>query len=120
MAQDYSEWLKQETKRNNELLESHSSALRRLNGLMSQSPSEDEKIDSSPAQELPDGIRWEDAPEWAMFLAKDRDDKGRDTIWCDTYSYTYTDFFKKFSFHSTNRFGGLSSVDIIATRPEGI
>lgn len=119
MAQDYSEWLKQETKRNEELLNAHSSALKRLNDLMVQSSSEEENVDSGRGEELPDGLKWEDAPEWAMFLAKDRDNKGRDTIWCDTHSYTYTDFFNKFSFHSTSRFCGLGSVEIIATRPEG-
>jgi len=120
MAQDYAEWLKQETKRNDELLNAHSTALRRLNGLMVQSPSEEENVDSGREEELPDGLKWEDAPEWAMFLAKDKDEGGRELIWCDSQSYEYVDFSNKFTFHSTSRFDGLSSVDVIATRPEEV
>lgn len=89
MAQDYSEWLKQETKRNNELLESHSAALSSLNKSMVQSPSEDEKVGSSPAQELPDGIRWEDVPEWANMLGKSLDDGGKELVWCNSHKYIY-------------------------------
>lgn len=44
MAQDYSEWLKQETKRNDELLNAHSTALRRLNNLLIQSQPEEVKV----------------------------------------------------------------------------
>tara|TARA_R110001592_G_C13193009_1_gene753729 strand:- start:34786 stop:35409 length:624 start_codon:yes stop_codon:yes gene_type:complete len=120
MAQDYSEWLKQETKRNDELLNAHSAALRRLNDLMVQSPSEEENVDSGKGEELPCGLKWEDAPEWAMFLAKDKDEGGRELIWCDSQSYEYVDFSNKFTFHSTSRFDGLSSVDVIATRPEEV
>lgn len=46
MAQDYSEWLEQETKRNDKFLNAHSAALRRLNDLMVQSPSKKENVDS--------------------------------------------------------------------------
>lgn len=122
MAQDYSEWLKQETKRNDELLNAHSTALRRLNDLMVQSPSEEESVDSGRGEELPDGLKWENAPKWARFLAKDKDNGGRDMVWCNTYLYKYTDISYIFSLCSTSpsRFSGLNSVEIIATRPKGV
>ena len=122
MAQDYSEWLKQETKRNNELLESHSSALSRLNELMVQSPSEDEKVDSGTAQELPDGLKWEDAPRWATFLAKTIDDgDGEELLWCNSTDYKYINYNKSnFPFCVNSKFENLSDLEIIATRPEGV
>ena len=122
MAQDYSEWLKQETKRNNELLESHSSALSRLNGLMVQSPSENEKVDSGTAQELPDGLKWEDAPRWATFLAKTIDDgDGEELLWCNSTDYKYINYNKSnFPFCVNSKFENLSDLEIIATRPEGV
>ena len=121
MAQDYSEWLKQETKRNNELLESHSSALSRLNELMVQSPSENEKVDSGTAQELPDGLKWEDAPRWATFLAKPIDDGGKGLFWCNSTDYVYSDYNGiNFPFCVNSRFENLSDLEIIATRPEGV
>lgn len=120
MAQNYSEWLKQETKRNNELLESHSAALSRLNKLMVQSPSEDGKVDSISAQELPDGIRWEDAPEWANMLGKSLDDGGEELVWCNSHKYMYFDYDDSFSFDGYSRFCGLKDLEIIAIRPEGV
>ena len=122
MAQDYSEWLKQETKRNNELLESHSLALSRLNELMVQSPSENEKVDSGTAQELPDGLKWEDAPRWATFLAKTIDDgDGEELLWCNSTDYKYSDCNNgTFPFCAYSRFENFSDLEIIATRPEGV
>ena len=121
MAQDYSEWLKQETKRNNELLESHSSALSRLNELMVQSPYENEKVDSGTAQELPDGLKWEDAPRWATFLAKSIDDGGKELLWCNSTDYNYSDCNgANFPFCVNSRFESLGDLKIIATRPEGV
>lgn len=117
MAQDYSEWLKQETKRNNELLESHSSALRRLNGLMVQSPSEDEKIDSGRGEELPEGLKWEDAPDWADKLAKV---SGDDYLWCNTYRYMYADTRNAFPFQSIYIHKSVDELNIISTRPEEV
>lgn len=120
MAQDYSEWLKQETKRNEELLNAHSTALRRLNDLMVQSPSEKEKVDSGQGEELPDGLKWEDAPRWAMFLAKDKYTEGKDTVWCDYSTYTYTDHEQNFYFDILGRFSCLNDLEIIATRPKEV
>lgn len=120
MAQDYSEWLKQETKRNNELLESHSTALSRLNGLMVQSPSEDEKIDSGRGEELPDGLKWEDAPQWANLLGKSLDDGGKELVWCNSSEYKYVDIYQVCKFGSDYRFKSLKDLEIIATRPEGV
>ena len=121
MAQDYSEWLKQETKRNNELLESHSSALSRLNELMVQSPSENEKVDSGTAQELPDGLKWEDAPEWATFLAKHIDDGGKYLLWCNSNKYKYLGGNpSSYPFYDIYHYRSPDELESVATRPEGV
>lgn len=121
MAQDYSEWLKQETKRNNELLESHSSALRRLNELMVQSPSENEKVDSGTAQELPDGLKWEDAPRWADRLARQITHQGTtDFLWCSSNQYMYVDTKSTYPFQSIYKHKSVDELNIIATRSEGV
>lgn len=122
MAQDYAEWLKQETKRNNDLLNSHSTALRRLNGLMVQSPSEEENVDSGRGDELPNGLKWEDAPAWAEKLAitPSRTGKGH-YLWCNPYQYMYTETEGIHPFTNGGRtFGGIHMLNILATRPEGV
>lgn len=122
MAQDYSEWLKQETKRNNELLESHSSALSRLNGLMVQSPSENEKVDSGTAQELPDGLKWEDAPEWADRLARYADIGGNERyIWYNSDKYMYLGRQQSsYPFYNIYHYKSPDELGSVATRPEGV
>ena len=121
MAQDYSEWLKQETKRNNELLESHSSALSRLNELMVQSPSEDEKVDSGRGEELPDGLKWEDAPEWADKLAKYISIRGEDKyIWYSDDRYLYLGRSSSFPFYDVYHYKSPDNLKSISTRPEGV
>ena len=121
MAQDYSEWLKQETKRNNELLESHSSALSRLNELMIQSPSENEKVDSGTAQELPDGLKWEDAPKWADRLARYTDMEGNERyVWYNSDKYMYLGRKYSYPFHNIYYYKSVDELNIIATRPEGV
>lgn len=120
MAQDYSEWLKQETKRNNELLESHSTALSRLNELMVQSPSEDEKVDYGRGEELPYGLKWEDAPDDANILGKLPDDGGKELVWCNSRKYKYLNLDGSFPFDEYSRFRSLKDLEIIATRPEGV
>lgn len=118
MAQDYSEWLKQETKRNNELLESHSTSLSRLNELMVQSPSEDEKIDYGRGEELPEGLKWEDAPRWADKLAEGENDY----IWCNDLKYEYfcSTGVWVFGRGYRTRYDSVHQLKIIATRPEGV
>lgn len=121
MAQDYSEWLKQETKRNNELLESHSTALSRLNGLMVQSPSEDGKIDSGRGEELPEGLKREDAPKWAYMLAQIvKRDLSTYYLWCDTHRYMYVDTKDTYPFQDTYKHKSVDELEIIATRPKGV
>lgn len=121
MAQDYSEWLKQETKRNDELLNAHSTALRRLNGLMVQSPSEEENVDSGRGEELPDGLKWEDAPEWARFLARERgNSKSCRGIWCDTTFYRYVDGVEDLPFGKLFKIESIGDLKIIAARPEEV
>ncbi len=117
MAQDYSEWLKQETKRNDDLLNAHRTALSRLNELMVQSPSEPEKVDSGRGEELPDGLKWEDAPEWANMLAKG----DNDYIWCNHLRYAYhcSTSVRLFGRGYRTKYNDVSELNIIATRPRG-
>ena len=118
MAQDYAEWLKQETKRNDELLNSHSTALRRLNDLMVQSPSEEENVDSGRGEELPEGLKWEDAPYWADMLAEGENDY----IWCNGLKYKYfcSTGVRIFGNGYKSKYDNVSQLKIIATRPEEV
>lgn len=120
MARDYSEWLKQETKRNNELLNAHSTALRHLNSLMVQSPSEEENVDSGRGGGLPDGLKWEDAPKWAKYLAKGRYKEETNILWCNEDFYLYPKFLSQYSFHSGYKYINLNDLEIIATRPKEV
>lgn len=122
MTQDYSEWLKQETKRNDELLNAHSTALRRLNGLMVQSPSGEENVDSGRGEELPDGLKWKDAPEWAEKLAIAPSRTGKwHYVWCNSCQYMYIETGDVYLFTNGGRtFESLHMFNILATQPEEV
>lgn len=121
MAQDYAEWLKQEIKRNDELLNAHSAALRRLNDLMVQSPSEEENVDSGRGEELPDGLKWEDAPKWARLLAIVPSRTGRGKyIWCDSCQYMYINTEDTYPFTDGGHTLSSHLLNVIATRPEEV
>lgn len=120
MAQDYSEWLKQETKRNDELLSAHSTALRRLNELMVQSPSEEENVDSGRGEELPEGLKWKDAPEWATRLAKWESEEDTYYVWCNTFRYSFVGETVVFYFKGERCFTSTAELDLVAIRPKEV
>ena len=119
MALDYNEWLSQEKQRTDALLDALRSSLRGLNNLLIQSQPEEVKVPEIGCEELPDGLKWKDAPNWATSLGYV---KGHSKFWYNDKGYQYVDERFGIGYYPFNRnlTWKVDQVINLKTRPKGI